>query len=126
MNRRTFIHRTFWGLTGLSSLTGLYTLQIEPFWLEFVRVKMEVRNLPRTLVGKTLAQISDIHVGNRFDHRFIIDSFRKPEVFRTDFVVYTGDYISMSGTVAPYAFLDDTLAHIVRGKLESVDVACQK
>lgn len=80
------------GAAGL--LTGLYTWQIEPFWLEFVRVNMPVRNLPDRLVGKTLMQISDIHVGNRFDRKYLVDSFKKAQQYNPDFVVYTGDFVS--------------------------------
>jgi len=91
MKRRQFIAA---GLASLGALSGIYTWQIEPFWLEFVKKKMPVRNLPIDLVGKTLVQISDIHVGNRFDWQFLIDSFREAQKLQPDFVVYTGDYVS--------------------------------
>lgn len=122
MNRRTFLRRSFWGLTGLGLSTGLYTWQIEPFWLEFVRLKMPVNHLPDALVGKTLMQISDIHVGKRFDHRFVIDSFRRAKALRPDFVVYTGDYISMTNNEVPYAILEEVLAHVVRGQTGTVGI----
>ncbi|WKN40832.1 metallophosphoesterase [Tunicatimonas pelagia] len=93
MKRRQFIQGVS-GLAGLSALAGLYTWQIEPFWLEFVKKKMPIRNLPNDLVGKTLMQVSDIHVGNRFDWQFLIDSFQKAQKLNPDFVVYTGDYVS--------------------------------
>ena len=63
-----FIEQTTFGVLGAGLVSGLYTWQIEPFWLEFVKKKMPIRNLPNHLVGKTLMQISDIHVGNRFDY----------------------------------------------------------
>src|SRR6478735_10624125 len=94
MERRKFIKRALAGLAGLGFLTGMYTWQIEPFWLEFVKLKMPIKNLPNNLAGKTLMQISDIHVGKRFDHHYIIDSFIKAKEFNPDFVVYTGDYVS--------------------------------
>ncbi len=77
MKRRNFIKRTFWALFGTGGLAGLYTWQVEPFWLEFVTKRMPITNLPNGLVGKTLMQISDVHVGNRFDYKFIIDAFQK-------------------------------------------------
>ena len=94
MKRRAFIKKTFLGLTGVGLFSGLYAWQIEPFWLEFVKIKMPVKNLPQDLVGKTLMQISDIHIGNRFDFNYIIESFDKAREFAPDFVVYTGDYVS--------------------------------
>lgn len=75
-------------------MTGIYSWQIEPFWLEFVKVKMPIRNLPDALVGKTLMQISDLHVGDRFDWNFLIESFEEAQKLNPDFVVYTGDYVS--------------------------------
>jgi predicted MPP superfamily phosphohydrolase len=94
MKRRKFIKNTLWGSASIGLLTGLYTWQIEPFWLEFVKVKMPVLNLPKNLIGKTVMQISDIHVGNKFDYQYIIDSFKEAKLLNPDFVVYTGDFIS--------------------------------
>lgn len=93
MNRRTF-SKGILGLGGISLLTGLYTWQVEPKWLEFVHLKMKIKNLPEELTGKTLMQISDLHVGNRFDYNFLIDSMKEAQSLEPDFVVYTGDYIS--------------------------------
>ena len=94
MKRRKFIKNTLWGSASIGLLTGLYTWQVEPFWLEFVKVKMPVFNLPKDLIGKTVMQISDIHVGNKFDYQYIIDSFKEAKLLKPDFVVYTGDFIS--------------------------------
>jgi predicted MPP superfamily phosphohydrolase len=94
MKRRKFIKNTLWGSASIGLLTGLYTWQIEPFWLEFVKVKMPVLNLPKDLIGKTVMQISDIHVGNKFNYQYIIDSFKEAKLLKPDFVVYTGDFIS--------------------------------
>lgn len=122
MNRRKFIRKTFLGLTGVSILGGLYTWQIEPFWLEFVKVKMPIKNLPNDLVGKTLMQISDIHIGNRFDFHFVIDSFKKAKEFNPDFVVYTGDYVSADKDEVQFDKLQETLNYIVKGKLLTIGI----
>lgn len=94
MKRRKFIKKTGLGFIGAGFLAGLYSWQIEPFWLEFVEKKMPIQNLPNELKGKTLMQISDIHVGNRFDWNFLIESFKEAQKLQPDFVVYTGDYVS--------------------------------
>lgn len=121
MNRRKFIKRTFWGTVGIGFLTGLYTWQIEPFWLEFVKRKMPIANLPDKLVGKTLMQISDIHIGNRFDYSYIIDSFKKAQKFNPDFVVYTGDYVSYENE-KQFEQLEEVLKHTVKGKIGTVGI----
>ncbi len=122
LNRRKFIKKTFWGLTGIGLFGGLYTWQIEPFWLEFVKVKMPVKNLPSDLIGKTLMQISDIHIGNRFDYKYIINSFKKAKEFNPDFVVYTGDYVSIYKDEVQYDKLEDTLNIIVKGKIATIGI----
>lgn len=121
MNRRKFIKRTFWGTVGIGFLTGLYTWQIEPFLLEFVKRKMPIANLPDNLIGKRLMQISDIHIGNRFDYNYIIDSFKKAQKFNPDFVVYTGDYVSYENE-KQFEQLDEVLKYTVKGKIGTVGI----
>lgn len=120
MNRRKFIKNTI-RLGGLGVGAGLYTWQIEPFWLEFVRVDMPIHNLPDALTGKTLMQISDIHVGNRFDYQFIINAFKKAQALRPDIVVYTGDYVSYENE-KQFGQLAEVLQHTVKGKLGTVAI----
>lgn len=121
MNRRKFIKRTLWGTVGVGFLTGLYAWQIEPFWLEFVKRKMPIANLPDNLIGKKLMQISDIHVGNRFDYNYIIDSFKEAQNFNPDFVVYTGDYVSYENE-KQFEQLEEVLKHTVKGKFGTVGI----
>lgn len=61
-------------------------------------------------------QISDIHVGNRFDYQFIINSFRKAADFEPDIVVYTGDYVSYE-TEEQIEQLREVMQYAVKGKL---------
>ncbi len=120
MKRRQFIQGLS-GLAGLGTLAGLYTWQIEPFWLEFVKKKMPIQNLPNHLVGKTLMQISDIHVGNRFDWQFLVDSFREAQRLQPDFVVYTGDYVSYEDERQVYQ-LQAVLEHALIGTIGTFGV----
>jgi len=121
MNRRKFIKKTFLGTLGLGFLTGIYTWQVEPFWLEFVKNKMPIHNLPKHLIGKTLIQISDIHVGNRFDYNYLIESFKKAQKLNPDYVVYTGDYVSYENK-EQFKQLDKVLKHTVKGKLGTIGI----
>lgn len=121
MKRRKFIQRTFWGTLGMGLFTGFYTWQIEPFWLEFVKRKMAIRHLPDHLVGKTLMQISDIHIGNRFDYSYIIESFQRAQQFNPDFVVYTGDYVSYENA-KQFQQLEEVLQYTVKGTLGTVGI----
>lgn len=120
MNRRRFLKTT--ALIGsIGAFTGVYAWQVEPFWLEFTDVKMPINNLPSHLEGKKLMQISDMHVGNNFDYRYIIDSLKEAKQFQPDIVVYTGDYVSYE---SPQQFeqLQEVLNYTVKGKLATVGI----
>jgi predicted MPP superfamily phosphohydrolase len=121
MNRRKFIKQSALGTVALGTFTGFYTWQLEPFWLEFVEKLMPIKNLPSHLDGKTLMQISDLHVGDKFDYQFIIDSLKKAQVYRPDIVAYTGDYVTWRGN-RQFMQLDEVLKYTVRGKLGTVGI----
>jgi uncharacterized protein len=117
MKRRKFFKR----LLGTGLVTALYAWQVEPFWLEFVHMKMPIKNLPKELVGKTLMQISDMHIGDRFDHNFISNSFKEAQKLSPDFVVYTGDFVSYKSE-KQLAQLTTVFQHVVTGKLGTVGI----
>lgn len=121
MKRRKFIKKSFLGVLSTSIIGAIYSWQIEPFWLEFVKIKMLINNLPNHLKGKTLMQISDIHVGNRFDYQYIIDSFKKAQKLTPDYVVYTGDFVSYDNE-EQLEQLKEVFKHVVRGKLGTVGI----
>lgn len=121
MKRKSFIKKGLLGSAALSIGLGTYAWQIEPYWLEFVTLGMPIKNLPSKLVGKTLMQISDIHVGNRFDWNYIIDSFQKAQKYKPDFVVYTGDFVNWENE-EQYTQLQKVMMHAVCGKLASIAI----
>ena len=121
MNRRKFLRNTTVGTIGIGALSGLYAWQVEPFWLEFVNKKLPIQNLPDNLVGKTVMQISDVHIGNRFDYHYIIQSFKKAQELQPDFVVYTGDYISYENE-KQFGQLDEVLKYAVTGTNGTVGI----
>lgn len=110
------------GTVGIAALTGLYTWQIEPHWLEFVRVKMPVKNLPDALVGKTLMQISDLHSGSRVSTNYLIESLQKAKQYKPDFVVYTGDYITVSEGEVLYDELQTVMQNSVKGTYATIAI----
>ncbi|WP_317041549.1 metallophosphoesterase [Chryseobacterium sp. Leaf201] len=60
--------------------------------------------------------MSDLHVGDRFDWNFLIDSFQKAKKYSPDFVVYTGDFVN-HGNAEEREDLKKVLHHAVLGKL---------
>ena len=78
---------------------GLYTWLVEPHWLDVVRRPLPIRGLPDALRGRTLAQLSDIHVGPRVSDDYVTDTFTRVAALAPDVVVYTGDFTSYSSDV---------------------------
>jgi uncharacterized protein len=100
---------------GAGAGVGLYTWLVEPHWLEVVRRPLPIRNLPAALRGRTLAQLSDIHVGPRVSDAYLIETFKRITALSPDIVVYTGDFTSYSPNV--YAHAERIYANAPRGRL---------
>ena len=87
--------RRFFGAAAFSAAaTCFYTWRIEPHWVEFVRRPLPIEKLPPELHGKTLIQLSDLHIGWRVDDDYVIRQFRRVAELKPDFLVITGDFIS--------------------------------
>lgn len=113
--RRQFL-RAGAALAGAAAATGLYAWRIEPHWVELVERPMPLRNLPPELVGKTLLQISDMHVGFRVDSEYLIDALRTAAALGPDFVAVTGDLVTWRRRSDPEE-LARVLEHLPRGRL---------
>jgi hypothetical protein len=46
------------------------------------------------LAGRTLVQLSDVHVGRRVDDAYLVETFRRTTALQPDIVVMTGDFVS--------------------------------
>ena len=81
-------------LLGTAAVGGLYAAVVEPRWLEIVRRPLPVCGLPAALAGRTLVQLSDIHVGPLIDDNYVLDVFARVAALDPDIVVLTGDFVS--------------------------------
>ena len=109
-------------VTGASAvLLGLYTWRVEPHWLDLTSPLLPISGLPRELEGRTLAQVSDLHIGPKVDDEYILKSFRRLQELAPDFVVYTGDWITYRG---PRQFdqLRQVIVHAPHGRLGTVTI----
>ena len=86
--------RRFLGMLGGAAVLGLYTWRVEPHWVEVVHRDMPIPNLPDPLVGKTLVQLSDLHVGPSVDSAFLERSLRLVNEMEPDLVCITGDFMT--------------------------------
>jgi len=114
MKRRRFLRVTAAG-TALAVGAGFYTWRVEPHWLEMVKRRLPIANLPNSLVGLRLVQLSDLHIGPRVDDAYLIRSFDLVRDLSPDIVVYTGDFISYEVEVV--AHIKRILWHLPRGRL---------
>jgi predicted MPP superfamily phosphohydrolase len=94
ITRRRLLRTTVAALIASPVLVGVYATQIEPRWVEMVRHTLPIRHLPSALVGATLVQISDLHIGPRFDWRMLLPALEEIRAMRPEFVVYTGDFVT--------------------------------
>jgi predicted MPP superfamily phosphohydrolase len=93
LTRRRFLT----GILAAPVLAGLYTWRFEPSWVEFVRRDLPIANLPSALAGKTLVQLSDIHIGPQVSDDYIASVFAQVTALKPDVVVHTGDLITYAG-----------------------------
>jgi predicted MPP superfamily phosphohydrolase len=91
-NRRRFLLRGLGATAALAAGTGLYAWRIEPHWVEFVERALPIANLPPALAGRTLIQLTDLHVGPRVDDDYLIGVFERVRALAPDIVVFTGDF----------------------------------
>ena len=102
---------------------GLYTWQFEPHWVEVVRRDLPIRGLPPQLAGKSLVQVSDIHIGERVSNEFLIRWFQEIRKWKPDIVVFTGDFLTLNrDRSVPIENLNQVLAHFPRGALATLGV----
>ncbi|HWA26858.1 MAG TPA: metallophosphoesterase [Lacunisphaera sp.] len=115
ITRRQFLT----GLGAVAAGTCLYTWRIEPTWVEFVRRDLTIENLPAMLAGRTLVQLSDIHIGPQVNDDYLKDVFARVTALRPDIVVNTGDLVTYAGpqTLTQARTL---LAGFPRGKLATI------
>jgi predicted MPP superfamily phosphohydrolase len=96
--RRWLTRRRLLKLAGATLASGLalggYAWLIEPHWVKIVRRTMPLVNLPETLIGRTLVQISDLHVGPVVDSDYLIAALGKVAALAPDLLVITGDFMS--------------------------------
>ena len=119
VSRRNFLRASGAAVVAAAG-TGLYTWRVEPQWVEFVHHQLPIAHLPGSLAGKTLIQISDVHVGPRVDDEYVAETFRAVARLAPDIVVITGDLITHSPTV--FAQVASVYRHLPKGRLATLAI----
>jgi uncharacterized protein len=116
--------RIIQGLTAAgagAALVGLYTWRVEPHWLEITHATLSVAGLPKELEGRTLAQLSDLHIGPKVDDDYILEAFERVSRLGPDFVAITGDWITYRGP-EQFQQLRRLLKQLPHGRLGTVGI----
>jgi predicted MPP superfamily phosphohydrolase len=121
VSRRKLLKRSALSLAGLGVATLAYTWRFEPHWVQVVRRSLPIARLPDALVGKTLVQISDLHVGPIVDEDYIVGAMEKVSSLGADILVITGDFMTCTGTEQVPA-VARVLKHLRPGKLATIGI----
>jgi len=113
LSRRVFLSLAGTAVAG-TAVAG-YTFAVEPEWLEITSADLPIKRLNPALAGKTLVQLSDIHVGLRVSDGYLRDAFARVAVLAPDIVVVTGDFISLHDGQIAHA--EQVYAGLPRGRL---------
>ncbi len=68
-----------------------YSFRVEPNWLAVSRIELVIPRLPAALDGLLVAQLSDLHVGDRVKPELIRRAVDAVNAARPDLVAITGD-----------------------------------
>jgi predicted MPP superfamily phosphohydrolase len=119
VTRRQFLIRSAGALAATGAGAGLYTWRIEPHRLEIVTRSLPLQFLPASLEGRTLALLTDLHVGPRVDDEYLIEVFGHVTALQPDYVVFVGDFISYESP-ATADQLARVLDHVPHGRVASI------
>jgi predicted MPP superfamily phosphohydrolase len=106
-------------ITGAAGLV-LYSNRLEPHWVEIVRRDLPIAGLPRALEGKTLMQLSDLHIGPIVDDAYLIRSLQRASKLEADIVVHTGDLIQ--SPIKGWKQATTVLDHFPKGKMATLSI----
>jgi predicted MPP superfamily phosphohydrolase len=123
LTRRQWLKRTALAVVAGGIGVASYTYWIEPFWVEFVERDLPIANLPAQWQGRTLVQISDIHIGHRVSDDYLVGSFERAAALEPDIVAFTGDLLSLRpDRTPPYDQIKRVIKHLPRGRLATLGV----
>lgn len=94
INRRKWMLGAAAGGATLAAGAAAYTWRIEPHWVRVTHVPMPLKGLPDALVGRRLAQVSDLHVGPVVDNAYLRGALRLLDELSPDYLVLTGDFMT--------------------------------
>lgn len=120
-SRRRFLKRAALLSLGAAAATVGYTWRIEPHWIGLVHQALPIANLPDALIGKTLIQISDLHIGPVVDEAYITRAMQTVSQLQPDILAITGDFMTAAGT-EQLDKVSRVLQHLKPGKIATLGI----
>lgn len=71
-----------------------YAYGIEPHWIDVVRQRLPIANLPDDWVGRRIVQISDIHIGESVADSYMTHALASLAGLQPDMIAITGDLMT--------------------------------
>jgi uncharacterized protein len=98
-----------------------YARFVELHWIEVVQRSLPITNLPASLDGKTLVQISDLHVGDVVDRAYITHAMDRASALKPDILAITGDFMTSNATEQVNSVMK-VLENLRPGRLATVGI----
>lgn len=99
LSRRGFLRGLAGLLLGSSTLVG-YSRFLEPRWVDLEQITLRIPHLPQALAGKTIAQLSDIHLSQYTEAERLHQAIRLVNQLAPDWLFLTGDYVGEDASAA--------------------------
>lgn len=90
VTRRSFLKTGVFGAAGLA----LYSGEVERHWLDVTRHQVQLRGLPASFDGMTIAQLSDIHLDEFTEPFFLREAVSRINHLNPNVVCITGDFVT--------------------------------
>lgn len=97
VNRRRFFRSAARWTVGAAGVAGYYAWRVEPHWVDVVERDMPLANLPASLEGKRLVQLTDVHVSRVVEYDYLERAVDQTVELQPDVVVVTGDLMTAIG-----------------------------
>jgi len=96
-HRKKLLKSLAFGAVGVSALTLVEALALEPEWIQINEMDLPIKNLPPAFIGKRIIHISDLHCSRVVRVEYLQRCMNRVNQLRPDLVVMTGDYITYNG-----------------------------
>ena len=93
-SRRAFMaNSTFGGVAIAAAAAPGYATLVEPWSIKTREYTIAIKDLPPSLVGLRIVQVSDTHLGPRIPESFIVQAYQMAMDLKPDLIVLTGDHV---------------------------------